>query len=71
MTTVPYRDILSIKECAARAKEEGLRLSEHTIRRLIHEGIVPCRIVGRTYLISWSNLMHWVSCADGCDNRTA
>lgn len=71
MTTVPYRDILSIKECAARAREEGLRLSEHTIRRLIREGIVPCRIVGKTYLISWSNLMRWVSCEDGCDNPPA
>lgn len=46
------RDILNIKEAAARAREQGMNISEYTIRRVIRSGQVPCRIVGRTYLIS-------------------
>lgn len=62
------RDILNIKEAVARAKAEGMNISEYTLRRIIRSGQLPCRIVGRTYLISWANLMNWASCADGCDN---
>lgn len=62
------RDILNIKEAAARAREQGMNISEYTIRRVIRSGQVPCRIVGRTYLISWQKLVDWASCIDGCDN---
>ena len=62
------RDILNIKEAVARAKAEGMNISEYTLRRIIRSGQLPCRIVGRTYLISWTNLMNWATCADGCDN---
>lgn len=62
------RDILNIKEAVARAKAEGMNISEYTLRRIIRSGQLPCRIVGRTYLISWGNLMNWATCADGCDN---
>ena len=62
------RDILNIKEAVARAKAEGMNISEYTLRRIIRSGQLPCRIVGRTYLISWANLMNWATCADRCDN---
>lgn len=62
------RDILNIKEAVARAKNEGMNISEYTIRRVIRSGQVPCRIVGRTYLISWRKLLDWANCTDGCDN---
>ena len=62
------RDILNIKEADARAKAEGMNISEYTLRRIIRSGQLPCRIVGRTYLISWANLMNLSTCADGCDN---
>ena len=62
------RDILNIKEAVARAKAEGMNISEYTLRRIIRSGQLPCRIVGRTYLISWANLMNWATCADSCDN---
>lgn len=69
MTDFQHRDILNIKEAAARAKAEGMNISEYTLRRIIRTGKIPCRIVGRTYLISWEKLMSWVNCVDGCDNR--
>lgn len=62
-------DILKIRDAVVRARENGMDISEYTLRRAIHSGQLPCRIVGRTYLISWQNLVNWVTCADGCDNR--
>ena len=68
MQNTPVNDILKIKEAVIRAKENGMAISEYTLRRAIHSGQLPCRIVGKTYLISWTNLVNWVTCANGCDN---
>ena len=61
-------DIVNMKEAVQRAAELGIPLSEYTLRRAIRSGQLPCRIVGRTYLISWEKLLRWISCEDGCDN---
>lgn len=61
-------DILKIRDAVVRARENGMDISEYTLRRAIHSGQLPCRIVGRTYLISWQNLVNWATCADSCDN---
>lgn len=63
-----YTDILKIRDAVNRARENGMDLSEYTLRRAIKSGRLPCRIIGKTYLISWDNLVTWVTCADGCDN---
>lgn len=68
MADFQHRDILNIKEAVARAKMEGMNISEYTLRRIIRTGKIPCRIVGRTYLINWEKLLNWVNCVDGCDN---
>ena len=60
-------DILKIKEAAQRAKEYGMSISEYTIRRAIRSGQLPCRVIGRTYLISWKNFVEWATCEDGGD----
>ena len=67
MNTNQRIDILKIKEAAKRARESGMSVSEYTIRRAIRSGQLPCRIIGRTYLISWNKLVEWLSCADGGD----
>lgn len=61
-------EILNIRETLNRAQDQGIPISEYTLRRAIKNGAVPCRIVGRTYLISWSNVMRWLMCEDGADN---
>lgn len=61
-------DVLKIRDAVVRARENGMDISEYTLRRAIHSGQLPCRIVGRTYLISWQNLVNWVTCTDSCDN---
>jgi len=64
-------EILNIRETLNRAQDQGIPISEYTLRRAIKSGAVPCRIVGRTYLISWSNVMRWLTCEDGADNAPA
>ena len=61
-------DTQLLARLARSAKAEGMNISEYTLRRIIRTGKIPCRIVGRTYLISWEKLMSWVNCVDGCDN---
>ena len=60
-----YQNVRETLDCA---RELGIPMSEYTLRRALKSGQIPCRIVGRTYFISWSNLMRWLSCEDGADN---
>lgn len=64
----PEKQILTISETVARAKEKGMPISEYTIRRAIKSGAIPCRVVGKTYLIAWRNVERWMFCDDGQDN---
>ena len=61
-------EIQNIQETLRSAHEKGIPLTEYTLRRAIRSGALPCRIVGRTYFISWSNVMKWLMCEDGADN---
>lgn len=61
-------DVMKIRDAVVRARENGMDLSEYTLRRAIRTGQLPCRIVGRTYLISWQNLINWATCTESCDN---
>jgi hypothetical protein len=65
---MPEKSILSIQETVQRSREAGMPISEYTLRRAIRSGAVPCRRVGRTYLIAWPNVERWLLCEDGCDN---
>ncbi len=62
------KEIMNIQETLACAQEQGIPLSEYTLRRALKSGVLPCRIVGRTYFISWTNVMRWLMCEDGSDN---
>ena len=62
------KEIMNIQETLASARERGIPLSEYTLRRALKTGALPCRIVGRTYFISWTNVMRWLMCEDGSDN---
>ena len=62
------RQVLNLRELEARAKAEGYAVSGYTIRRAVRSGALPCRVIGKTYLVAWSNFLSWVTCADGADN---
>ena len=57
-------EVMNMKEVVKRAAENGSPLSEYTLRRAIKDGQLPCRIVGRTYLIAWENVVRWLKCED-------
>lgn len=61
-------DINTIPKLAQRAKADGLPISEYTIRRLIRQGTLPARYIGPKAVASYSALVRYFSCADGCDN---
>lgn len=61
-------DINTVPNLAKRAKAEGLPISEYTIRRLIRRGILPVRYIGPKALASYSALVRYFNCTDGCDN---
>ena len=64
-------DINTVPKLAQRAKAEGLPISEYTIRRLIKTGAIPARFVGPKPVASYSALVRYFSCEDGCDNAPA
>lgn len=64
-------DIMNMKQIVEKAEECGIPLSEYTLRRAIRAKQLPCRIVGRTYLISWDNVMRWLRCEDMEDSTPA
>lgn len=64
-----HRQILTISETVKRAKSEGYPLSEYTLRRALRSGAIPCRTVGRKYLIAWKNVVKWLLCENGQDNK--
>ena len=47
-----------------RATANGINISEYTLRRAIRQMQLPCKIVGRTYLIAWDVFLRWVTSAD-------
>ncbi len=62
------KEYQNVRETLESAQELGIPMSEYTLRRALKSGQIPCRIVGRTYFISWTNFMRWLSCEDGVDN---
>lgn len=60
-------DVLSIRETVARAKQEGLPVSEYSLRMWVRTGAIPSRQAGRTVLIFYPNLVRFITCADGSD----
>ena len=64
-------DINTIPKLAQRAKADGLPISEYAIRRLIRTGVLPARYIGPKAVASYSALVRYFSCEDGCDNAPA
>ena len=61
---VANMSVMNIKQTVERATANGINISEYTLRRAIRQKQLPCKIVGRTYLISWDVFLRWVTCAD-------
>lgn len=55
-------DILTIRETVQRAKNEGIPLSDYTLRMWIRGGRIPVRLIGRKALIYYPNLIKFLQC---------
>ena len=62
-------DMLTIRQAVERAKNEGIPISEYTLRRWIRSGAVPVRVAGSKQLLYYPNLVRYLQCVDGSDNQ--
>ena len=61
---VANMSVMNIKQPVERATANGINISEYTLRRAIRQKQLPCKIVGRTYLIARDVFLRWVTSAD-------
>ena len=67
--------VMNIKQTVERANATGINISEtypddgyifniseYTLRRAIRTRQLPCKVIGRTYLIPWDAFLRWVNC---------
>jgi hypothetical protein len=64
-------DVVTIREAVQRAKSDGLPVSEHALRRWVKTGAIPARKVGQKALLFYPNLVRYLQCEDGADNKPA
>lgn len=61
-------DVLTIREAVQRAKNDGIPVSEYTLRRWVRMGYVPVRRIGQKVLLFYPNLVRYIQCED-CTER--
>ena len=55
-------NVMNMKQTVEQAKAHGINISIYTLRRAIYSKELPCKVLGRTYLISWDTFLDWVHC---------
>ena len=64
-------DVVTIREAVARAKSDGLPVTEYMLRNWIRTGALPVRQAGNRKLLYYPNLISFLRCEDGGDNKPA
>ena len=64
-------NVVTIREAVQRAKDDGLPVSEYTLRMWIRSGAIPTRKAGQKSLLFYPNLVRYLQCEDGADNTPA
>lgn len=57
-------DIITIREAVARAKADGLPISEHALRSWLKTGEIPSRKAGNKTLLYYPNIIKFLQCSD-------
>ena len=57
-------DVLTIRAAVARAKEDGLPVSEYTLRSWIKAGRVPVVYAGTRALVYYPNILQYIKTGD-------
>ena len=61
-------NMLTIRQAVNRLKEDGLPLSEYSLRLLVKRGSIPVRFVGQKALVYYPNIVSFLQCDGGGDN---
>lgn len=61
-------NMLTIRQAVNRLKEDGLPLSEYSLRLLVKRGAIPVRFVGQKALLFYPNVVSYLQCDGGGDN---
>ena len=64
-------NVVTIRGAVARAKADGLPVSEYTLRGWIKAGLIPVRHAGSKQLLYYPNLVRYLRCEDGWDPTPA
>lgn len=64
-------NVVTVREAVKRAKQDGFPISEYTLRQWIKTGAIPVRKAGAKLLIFYPNLVRYLQCEDGGDNKPA
>lgn len=64
-------NVVTVREAVKRAKQDGFPISEYTLRQWIRAGAIPVRKAGTKQLIFYPNLVRYLQCEDGGDNKPA
>ena len=54
------KNMLSVRECVKRTKEEGLAVSEYALRKWLRNGEIPFIMTGNKALIFYPNLVRYL-----------
>lgn len=57
-------EVLTIRQAVARAKSEGLPLSEYMLRIWVSNGTIPSRNAGNKKLVYYPNIVRYLRCED-------
>lgn len=64
-------NVLTIRESVKRARDEGMPISEYTLRQWVRNGVIPARKAGAKTLIFYPNLVRYLRCEADTDNAAA
>ena len=57
-------EIVTIRQAVQRARNDGMPVSEYTLRQWIKSGVIPVRKVGQKALLFYPNLIRYLQCED-------
>ena len=57
-------DVLTIRQAVVRAKEEGVPISEHSLRAWVKSGRVPVVYAGTRALVYYPNIVKYLQTGD-------
>ena len=63
--------VVTVRQAVQRLKQDGFPVSEYTLRQWIRTGAIPIRKAGTKILLYYPNLLRYLQCEDGSDNKPA